>query len=1035
MGTTLGLVVTHDCGQPDGLPGTPAQKNAQPICSHMNIEDYERTGQAAYASFARTVATILAAAIEREGGYRLQQVTTRAKSQDSLRKKLQIRGLVGTSFIESNIKDLAGCRLVFYTNSDVTRFISSSIVYQNFEIREVKLHHPQKDAEEASELYISNHYLVALRPERVALPEYASFADMRCEIQVQTILNHAWAEMAHDTIYKAPELGSFGATQFDGIKKRLHKVARKYLVPAGYEFQQIAHDFQRLIHGKALFDGDALEAIVQASDNNLRAQAIETFSENVLPFYDDLPNVYQHLVDRLIVGADAARSASPAGIATPYGELPGKTFADIISAIAEILTRYRYVELRTTFRALRILYGWTNDEAAKRPLIDLGKALAKHHLEVWRSYGPVAQVTLLEFINELGDDERRSLAPLVIPMLREMLDIEVTGTTSTSSALTIHRGTVPASEALRDLRKKAIFQLQHQFTISSNEAERQEVLLALQTATRPAMGPGYTNELARLVMDDTCSIILFQKKIAATLNLSLRQSAEARVYRNYQMYAALPDGMREDVNLIVAQSMIRVAAITFRDTVNADQDFVHFKTLVGFDYVYPGAWENNTFDYAATKAYREKEMNALLATVDAESCDTWFDRINRYTQIESNDAATFPVLWDFIAKLAATQPMIALGYVERLTGPLRGFLPAMLTGLFASTHRRRIQAKVDGWLRDGLYLEQITWYLRTADPFDEDLLQRSMESAIQYGNAEAIRNAVLASADQYANHPGTLITTVFLPALGHLATLKDFSWIQMPWVSWLGCPIIESLDRDQAEVVLRTLLTYPHLEDAPEYIAASIAKNWPESAIEFLGQRQAFKRGTEAPANYDALPFSVYELQEPLAAVPHLMLAAARQWFDADPLLFPYDGGKFLASVFPNLANSLDECLVRIISDGDEGDFVFVLAVLSAFEGKKSVYELVRRIVAALDANSSLLQRAIDVLQQSGVVTGEFGFAELSAERKELLTSWLSDESNAVRTFAESVIQRFDQQIAAETRSAEASIALRRLQYDEDLGT
>ena len=65
------------------------------------------------------------------------------------------------------------------------------------------------------------------------LPEYANFAGMRCEIQVQTILNHAWAEMAQDTVYKAPKLGDFGARHFDSIKKRLHKVARKYLLPAG----------------------------------------------------------------------------------------------------------------------------------------------------------------------------------------------------------------------------------------------------------------------------------------------------------------------------------------------------------------------------------------------------------------------------------------------------------------------------------------------------------------------------------------------------------------------------------------------------------------------------------------------------------------------------------------------------------------------------------------------------------------------------------------------------------------------------------
>lgn len=151
---------------------------SQTIGDRMNFEDYERGGLATYASLAGTVAAILTAAIGREGGYRLQQVTKRAKSPASLHKKLQDRQLEGTTTVEADIKDLAGCRLVFYTNSDVTRFINSGVIDQNFEVQESKLHHPRRDAEDATDLYISNHYLVALRPERLALAEYAAFAGM-----------------------------------------------------------------------------------------------------------------------------------------------------------------------------------------------------------------------------------------------------------------------------------------------------------------------------------------------------------------------------------------------------------------------------------------------------------------------------------------------------------------------------------------------------------------------------------------------------------------------------------------------------------------------------------------------------------------------------------------------------------------------------------------------------------------------------------------------------------------------------------------
>lgn len=73
------------------------------------------------------------------------------------------------------------------------------------------------------------------------------------------------------------------------------------------------------------------------------------------------------------------------------------------------------------------------------------------------------------------------------------------------------------------------------------------------------------------------------------------------------------------------------------------------------------------------------------------------------------------------------------------------------------------------------------------------------------------------------------------------------------------------------------------------------------------------------------------------------------------------------------------------------------------------------------------------MLQESGVVTGEFGFADLQARRKVLLESWLSDESEAVKAFAASQIHQLEQRIAAEVRAAEASIALRRLSHGEEL--
>lgn len=999
----------------------------------MDIEEFEREGRATYADLATTTAVILTAAISAEEGYRLQQVKDRAKQPSSLRKKLEERGIAATTTLENDIKDLAGCRIIFYTNSDVTRFINSGIIGQNFEVIEVKLHHPQRVVEDAAELYISNHYLVRLRHERIELPEYARFAGMRCEIQIQTILNHAWAEMAHNTIYKAPTLGDFGGREFDGIKSRMQKVARKYLLPAGYEFQKIASDFQRLIEGKALFDGDALEAIVQAVDNNVRAEALEKFAENVLPLYDDLQTVYPEIIARLVEAADRARATPPAAIETPYGALPAKTCGDIIKAIAAILTRYRYLDVDATFDALRKLYGLAESDDERRPLLELGKVLAKHQMQIWCQRGPIAQMMLVEHIEALGEEERRGLQPLLTSMLGEILGAEINGTTNSSTAVTIHRGAVVASDALRVVRTKAIDLLKFQFSLAESENERRAVLLALQAATSTPISGGYSNALAKLVMDDTRTIMEFQAEIAPTLSLQLLQTTEDRIHRYYWRYAVLPETMRDDPGLVAARVQVEAAALAFREVANTDPDFVIFKTLVGFNSVFPPAWKDKDFHYEQAEAYRAEQVEVLLASFDEASADAWFDRINRYAQIESDDAATFPVFGKFLERLAEAQPAIVLSYINRIEGLLANFLPCMLTGLMRSAERAQAIARIDAWLRAGEHIGNIAWYLRFADPFDEALLRRTLDSAIQHCDVHAVRNVLIAAVHQFTAHPGTLVVEVFLPALRYLDAARDFSWVRMPWFSWLESPIIRALNEEQASIVLHALVPYPELEYATEFIAAAIAERWPASVVTFIGERQAFARTDAAPPRYDAVPFAVHQLQPTLSAAPDIMLTGARTWFDADPLHFPYDGGRLLASVFPDLANGLEARLAAMIAGGNVQDLAFVLGVLSAFEGKPPIYELVRTIIVALDTESQLLREARSVLRESGVVCGEFGFAELHAVRKAMFEAWLPDPSEKVRIFAAEQIRELDGQIAAEIRSAEASIAMRKLEHGEEL--
>src|SRR6266403_228346 len=75
----------------------------------MNYDEYVREGIFQYEAFARTVATLLQAAIDDSGeDFHLQQITSRPKSKTSLHRKLSERGLFESQTIETDLKDLAG---------------------------------------------------------------------------------------------------------------------------------------------------------------------------------------------------------------------------------------------------------------------------------------------------------------------------------------------------------------------------------------------------------------------------------------------------------------------------------------------------------------------------------------------------------------------------------------------------------------------------------------------------------------------------------------------------------------------------------------------------------------------------------------------------------------------------------------------------------------------------------------------------------------------------------------------------------------
>ena len=262
----------------------------------MNFDDYQNTYVSTYTKFAELVRSILKDAIVADKRIpRTQSTKARGKDVKSLKLKLEERGFLASECIESEIKDLAGVRLIFYTNTDVDRFVQSGLISSIFDVdwKETRIHHPTD--ENNQQRYQAIHYTVSLKEKYTSLPTLKDFKGIRCEIQLQTILSHAWAEMYHDMIYHARGKPGFGTDARQALDRRMKKIMDQYLRPAGYEFQKVQHDYERLMQGKALFDRGPLETLERCDNNNERHEVLSTIAEHVIPNYDDIQAVYPEI--------------------------------------------------------------------------------------------------------------------------------------------------------------------------------------------------------------------------------------------------------------------------------------------------------------------------------------------------------------------------------------------------------------------------------------------------------------------------------------------------------------------------------------------------------------------------------------------------------------------------------------------------------------------------------------------------------------------------------------------------------------------
>lgn len=129
-------------------------------------------------------------------------IESRTKDLDSFKEKIS---RVSKKYLHplKDITDLSGIRIIVYYEEDLNKI--SELIGKEFEVDWNNSIDKRKILKPEEFGYQSIHYVVTLSKSRRSLLEWHQLSDLRAEIQVRTVLQHAWAAISHKLQYKREE--------------------------------------------------------------------------------------------------------------------------------------------------------------------------------------------------------------------------------------------------------------------------------------------------------------------------------------------------------------------------------------------------------------------------------------------------------------------------------------------------------------------------------------------------------------------------------------------------------------------------------------------------------------------------------------------------------------------------------------------------------------------------------------------------------------------------------------------------------------
>lgn len=899
-------------------------------------------------------------------------------------KLLRKKELQGKNVFE--MPDLSGCRVIFYFEENIEQF--TEVLYNEFEVVDY-------EDKSSPDEYNARHIVLRLKENRFNLPEYSEFKGLLCEIQLTTVLFHAWAEIQHDIIYKPnKELLEFDKPAFDNIDNYFKEIMEKYLKEASRGFSFIFYEFNKIRHGQFIISPATIDAMSKSASNNEIYSFLKLLTDYVAKYSQKLPQEYK-LVDALETALNSAEKNPVVDRKTIFGNLKGITYLDIADVVLDILDRYYDVS-----NNLRLLIKLGKQKELRKKSEETLRRTVTYKIGIVNKYGFSVQKIVLDFVSEQKPEYILENLDLILVSIKPIASLECEDFSMDSSeTVTFKRSCLKPSSILEGIRTRYFELTKNLLKLVNKDVDRKKVLSAMFSLANAPHSKNLTDETIVLLSADIVKIIDFlityydtaanviKKDIQSFVFMLERQSFKDR-------FANLPK---------------------LKEKLDQDTNYSRFRIFYGNDLdFFPN------FDFKAAEKFRNNKIDEFVQQINEANLDSWFILFRELLASYQPDI-DFTYFSIFLQKLAKLKPEIAFKILD--AEEFTPFIGAILSGLMESSKQEKARKLMNEYSKQGTKQLATIHAVLSKKDYDDTLFNEIYPNLIESTDTAVLLmllRTIVINYNKHKDHKEEVTSIV-----NKLTKLNFFS---LSFIYYMAKDYWKEMSDDNIKAILENLKNHEIISFEDDGLLSSVSEKNPKAVISFFHDRVELAK---AKTISDPIPYEFLELGTSLSKNHKEILPEIISWFSEKDQLENLYASKLIENIFPSFGPDLEHFLSVLVQDNDPKNLEIVLRILEEYEGQPFLHNIAKEIIKLYNMDESLRTKLYRILSAvKGAVMGEYGFLDAYKLKKEQIKDWLNDPDPKVKEFAIGYDERLNELINHEKKRADKEVTFRKKTFD-----